>query len=130
MVQRKLSENELIVNRYKEEMELLKQLWIEQEMLIEKLESEHMEEDLDKLIEDANQYDFEMKEVKLKLTDCENEVSKCREEICNLMNKIGDLFNGKVGPNQEINDISLLDLRTSIQEKTEVIESQVKVEHF
>ncbi|KAJ6219163.1 hypothetical protein RDWZM_004975 [Blomia tropicalis] len=105
IVQQKLSENEISVQRYKEEMELLKQLWIEQDMLINKLESEHLEEELNQLINQATNYEQEMKEIKQNLANCENDVLKCCEQI-------GEL------------EALLQHLRTSIQEKTKEIDSQ------
>lgn len=67
-MQRKLSENEFVVKRYKGEMDLLNQLWIEQGLMIEQLESESMEQEFDQLILEGKKYEDEMKEIKMKLT--------------------------------------------------------------
>lgn len=109
-------------------MELLRQLWVEQEMLIEKLESENMEEDLDRLIKEGKQFEDEMRDIKDKLCNCENEVVKCREEICKLMNRIDDAYNHKSIDSENSDDISVLDrLSSSIQDKNNEIESQVSI---
>lgn len=108
-------------------MELLKQLWVEQEMLIEKLESENMEPDLERLIHEGKEFEEEMKEIKHKLTSCENEVGKCREEICRLMDKIDDACGFQSADcDENSNDAATLErLRASIQDKDSEIQSQV-----
>lgn len=126
-MQRKLSENEFVVKRYKGEMDLLNQLWIEQGLMIEQLESESMEQEFDQLILEGKKYEDEMKEIKMKLTSCETEVLKCREEIGKLMNQIdGFPFDTYAANDKSMDEAALLEhLRVSIQNKTQEIEAQV-----
>ncbi|KPM08165.1 hypothetical protein QR98_0066790 [Sarcoptes scabiei] len=45
-VQRRLSENEFVVNQYRDEINLLREKWLEQEAIIEKLETENLDEQI------------------------------------------------------------------------------------
>ena len=126
-VQHRLSENEMSVKRYKEEMELLRQLWMEQEVLLEKLESERLEENLEQLLVETAKYEAEMKEVKQQLGNCENDIVKCRENISELMRQIEE--RNQAATNKSDGDaLTLQQLRISLQEKTREIESQVSGE--
>lgn len=118
--------NGYLVHRYKEEMDMLQQRWLEQEMLIEKLESENLENEMEKLLNDGKHYENEMREIKIKLSNCENEIVKRREEICQLMNKIEDYYYLNTNEYDNLQDLSLMDnLKVSIQEKSNQIQDQV-----
>lgn len=125
-VQRRLSENEFVVNQYRDEINLLREKWLEQEAIIEKLETENLDEQLEKLIDDGKHYENEIKAIKQNLSDCEDKIIKRRHEITNLMKTIEN-FN-QINPlDEEIeNDPNQIDrLKFSIQEKNNKIQAQV-----
>lgn len=120
------NKNGYLGHRYKEEMDMLQQQWLEQEMLIEKLESENLENEMEKLLNDGKHYENEIREIKIKLSNCENEIIKRREEICKLMNKIEDYFYLNTNEYDNLHDLSLMDnLKVSLQEKSNQIQDQV-----
>lgn len=123
-VSRQLTENEQIVLKYQEEMDTLKQIWMEKEALIEELQEEQLEEEWEQLVTEVDRYEAEMREVKQRLTDCETEILQSREEIGSLMSQIDEAFNVKSQAKHD-DEVLLRQFQSSIQERIKEIDLQV-----
>ncbi|XP_027199754.2 uncharacterized protein LOC113793878 isoform X1 [Dermatophagoides pteronyssinus] len=115
-------------NREDDELDELKTKWMEQELLIKQLESEQMEQELEHLIQDGHHYSTEINEIKIKLADCENEISRRRDEILKLMNKIDNQFQNQKysddNQHQQHSNTMIERLKLSVQEKNDKIHNQ------
>ncbi|XP_046917070.2 uncharacterized protein LOC124497457 [Dermatophagoides farinae] len=137
---RKIHQNPSEQNRFDEnmdqqqldEVDLVKQKWMEQELIIQRLESEQqLEQELEQVIRDGHNYQAEMREIKMKLADCENEVGRRRDEIYKLMSKIDNKFNTRQNSDEfdsttenQQHSTMIERLKICIQEKEDKIHNQ------
>lgn len=87
-IESKLLENELLINRYKEEMECAHQLWLDQEVMIDQLDHQMFGDELDELVDKAQCYEEEVTTLKRKLSSCEADIGDCRQSITKLMDQL------------------------------------------
>lgn len=130
-IEKRLLDNELLIKRYKDEMEACHQLWLDQEVLIDQLGDEsQLEQELDQLVATASAYEDEMASLKKKLSQCETDIGDCRQKISKLMDELEenervarDIVFDKEEKERELSE----QLRTALRDKNCDLESQVLI---
>jgi len=127
-IEKKLSENESTIKIYKDEMEMVHKLWLDQEMMIDKLDQQKLDEELDELVAEAKNYEEEVLIMKKKLSNCEGDIADCRQKIAKLMNKLEESHKcAKLNDlEKEENDRLITDqIKIAIRDKNKELELQV-----
>ena len=128
-IEKRLMDNELLVKRYKDEMEACHQLWLDQEVIIDQLgDQQRLEQELDQLVVSAKGYEEEMLTLKKKLSQCETQIGDCRQQITKLMDQLEDnqrLVRDKAIDKEEKERELAEQLRIALRDKNLEFESQV-----
>ena len=133
-VEKKLLENELLIKRYKEEMECCHQLWLDQEVAIDQLDQQMLDDDeLDELVVKARGYEDEMQGMKRALSRCEADIGDCRQKINRLMDELEQCERREAEAkllselDREECERQMLDqLARAVRDKNKEIEAQVR----
>ena len=128
-IEKRLVDNELLITRYKDEMEACHQLWLDQEVIIDQLgEQSQLDQELDQLVSVASAYEEEMATFKKKLSQCETDIGECRQKITKLMDQLEEserLARDKALDKEEKEREMVEQLRTALKDKNTDLESQV-----
>lgn len=128
-IEKRLVDNEVLIKRYKDEMETCHQLWLDQEVLIDQLgEQSQLDEELDQLVSAANSYEEEMATLKKKLSQCETDIGECRQKITKLMDQLEESerqTRDKALEKEEKEREMVEQLRTALRDKNADLDTQV-----